>query len=471
MKQKIMGLVFGIMVILCGCGTQTVSEQPVDIPDSLTQDVSWEIAYEIPTSSVHVLVDREGYSANRTKTVFFKGEKLGKTFDVINVDTEEIVFTGNILDAVLDEESGEYISKGDFSTLVTPGTYYIETDIIGRSYTFQIKEDIYADSMIKIFERSLFSYIDTEQMTNYEHSDISLEEYEKLTNRKDVFEECMALNAQGLSLQYYPQCYEEIDDKHLVIQDIYNEAEWLILMQNKDGSVHAGLYQPEGDAPALIAPVSCEATAAFCGSMAMSSKLFENVDKDCALKYRQAARAAWKYVRQQTDDNAAFHADAWMLWLTKDKQYLTNATQYLKKQLPVLTENRLALYGALAYVSAEARTDVDICASLMKQIMEISEETVDKARHSAYQIYSTDMKLCYDRMLIVSIANYAVPSNEYVEVMEDHLHFLFGRNKNGYRYITEDGSMMATTDTLGKTREWDGIVRLLISSIWGTTVE
>lgn len=469
MKQKIMGLFLGITIMLAGCGEQ--SEQIVESIDYTPQDVSWEIAYEVPTSSANVLVDREGYATDKAKIVCFKGENLGKTFQIVNADTEETVYTGEIEEKTLDEESGEYVSKGDFTDFVLPGTYYIETDIIGRSYDFQIKEDIYTDILNNIFGRSLFSYIDTLQMVNYEHSDITLEEYQQLTNRKDVFEECMALNAQGLALQYYPLCYEEFDQDHFVIQEIYNEAEWLMLMQNKDGSVHAGLYQPQGNVPALIAPVSREATAAFCGSMAMTAKMFENVDKDNALRYRQAAKSAWKYIKQSAEDSASFQADAWMLWLTGEKQYLTNATQYLKKQIPTLKEDRLALYGALAYVSSEAKTDVDICASLMKQIMEISEETVDTVRRSSYQIYSTDMQLCYDRMLIVCIANYAVPSVEYVEVMEDHLHYLLGRNRNGYRYIAEDGSLMATTDTLGKTREWDGIVRLMLSSIWGTSVE
>lgn len=467
------GLVAAAILLTTGCEAQkkTAPVQMTEAADSLQQDISWEIAYEVPTSSVKVLADREGYLTNRDKTVYFKGENLGKTFQLVDAETEEIVYTGNIQTGIMDTDSGEMISKGDFTEYKTPGIYYIETDIIGRSYSFAIRDNIYMDIMDKIFANSLFSYIDTSEMVNYEHSDITLEEYEQCTNRKDVFEECMALNAQGLAILYYPLCYQEMDKQNRIIQDIYHEAEWLLLMQNEDGSVHAGLYQSERENKTLIAPASREATAAFCGSMAMSAKLFETIDKDSAYQYKQAAKAAWKHIKQGTEDSASFQADAWMLWLTGEKTYLTKATGYLKKQLPTLTEDRLALYGALAYVTAEAKTDVDICAAIMKQIMEISQETVDVVRRSVYQVYDADMRQCYDRLLIVSIANYAVPSYEYISVMENHLHYLLGRNKNGYRYIAEDGSMMATTDTLGKTKEWDGIVRFMLSSMMGTKVE
>lgn len=474
MRQKIVSLALCITILVTGCGT-TQNEQKSDAMETaelLPQEISWEIAYEVPTGSVNVLVDREGYLDDRDKIVCFRGEELGNTFQVVDADTDEVVYTGNISEKVFDEGSKEYVSEGDFTDFTTPGTYYIETDIIGRSYRFRIEDNIYHEIFDKMLTNSLFSYVDMSKMDGYEYSEISLENYQEQTNRKDVYEECMALNAQALALQYYPSCYEhqdeQLDVQQSVVEDIYKEAEWLLLMQEKDGSVHAGMYMPEeadDTEDALIAPVSRDATAAFCGSMAICAKLFENVDKDIAVRYTQASKLAWKYIRQGEEDAAFFQSDAWLLWLTGEKQYLTSATRYLEKHSLSVTGDHLTLYGVLAYVSAEAKTDTTICADLMKKIMEISEDTAETVKKDPYHVYGTDMQMCYDRMLIVSIANYVVPNNEYIRVLENHLHYLFGRNKNGYRYITEEGSIMATTDMPGKTREWDGIVRLMMSSI------
>ena len=83
MKQKIMGLFLGITIMLAGCGEQ--SEQIVESIDYTPQDVSWEIAYEVPTSSANVLVDREGYATDKAKIVCFKGENLGKLWIFLRI--------------------------------------------------------------------------------------------------------------------------------------------------------------------------------------------------------------------------------------------------------------------------------------------------------------------------------------------------------------------------------------------------
>lgn len=92
--------------------------------------------------NLDLLVNQIGFVPNTGKTFVTKGLRSGQ-FEVINVENEKVVFTGNMKPNPGD--FGDY-SFGDFSTLIQEGHYYIKSDTL-RSYPFTISGDVYRSPM------------------------------------------------------------------------------------------------------------------------------------------------------------------------------------------------------------------------------------------------------------------------------------------------------------------------------------
>ena len=92
--------------------------------------------------NIDLLVNQVGFVPNSGKTFVTKGIRSGQ-FEVINVENQKVVFTGEMIPDPGD--FGDY-SKGDFSSLTQSGHYYIKSDTL-RSYPFTISDDIYRSPM------------------------------------------------------------------------------------------------------------------------------------------------------------------------------------------------------------------------------------------------------------------------------------------------------------------------------------
>ena len=109
-----------------------------------------------------IFINQIGYQLSDTKTVFVSSVEKGeeKEFSVYKkVDkaaADKVVFTGLLVSAPSDEESGGGYFTGDFSSLQTDGEYYVT---VGnkRSFDFKISDDVYdgvALSTLKYFTDS-----------------------------------------------------------------------------------------------------------------------------------------------------------------------------------------------------------------------------------------------------------------------------------------------------------------------------
>lgn len=493
MKKRILSLVLSL-ALLTGCAATGEDTGIVLTGENLFQEgnISWELNYEVPTGLVNVLVDRHGYYADREKEVCFRGEELGDTFDVINTDTDAVVYTGKIKDSVYDDASGEYVSRGDFSELTEEGTYYIETDIIGRSYPFQIRAKVYDDilqNMENIFAGVSCVYEETNQdehhtncplynqettyvIGNKQTKDISGGWHTNVDGSKDVTDGCMSMTSLALAITFYGnvlQSEEPVDeqDKHSLIKDMIFEADWLLKMQDASGGVFAGVTVNQAGTEVTLEPVSYEATASFAGAMALCAQILQNYDKNAASTCATAAKKAWIYLSKQNCESvsARFYAASWLYLLTGEKGYLKVVEEDVANQENEIINNRFALYGKVAYISTERKMDTDTCASIMQEIMDAAEDTAIGSRKNAYYLYSQQPDICMERMLIVSIANYVTPSNEYVKVLRNYVHYLLGRNTSGNQYMTEDGNLQIPLDMTISTLEWEPIMLLTMCGI------
>jgi endoglucanase len=114
-----------------------------------------EINYVVPVSVPNIKVNQLGYLTNSVKMAVFRGDNLPDNFSVINAETGKTVYTGEIENRGFNEITDEHLSYGTFTALTAPGTYYIEAQVVGRSYFFAIGDNLY-DEVFTLASRQYY---------------------------------------------------------------------------------------------------------------------------------------------------------------------------------------------------------------------------------------------------------------------------------------------------------------------------
>lgn len=293
---------------------------------------------EAPT--VDVNVDQIGYLPMANKTAIFRGDSKGDSFDVINTETNETVYTGTIRDEYYNTSAGETDYYGDFSEVTTPGIYKIKTDKYGESYEFKIGEGVYDDcfsDLVKmLYKQRCGSKLDESIAGEFAHDVCHTSEATIYgTNKKiDVsggwhdagdygrYVVAGAKTVMDLFLTYIQDEEDRSDSIGIPesgnkVPDILDEAryelEWMLKMQDaKSGGVYHKVtcanfpgddVLPQDEKEELIVcPISTTATYDFAAVMAEASTIYKEYDKAFASKCEKAAKRAMNYGEKAGDD-------------------------------------------------------------------------------------------------------------------------------------------------------------------------
>ena len=98
-----------------------------------------------PKTTDSIRLNQIGYYPESAKE-FVLVDSEARSFQITD-ELGEVVFSGELQDRGTWDTSGESVMSGNFSTLKTPGTYRIEIDSVGASYTFEIKRKLYEDAL------------------------------------------------------------------------------------------------------------------------------------------------------------------------------------------------------------------------------------------------------------------------------------------------------------------------------------
>ena len=111
---------------------------------------------------VFITVDQFGYRPSAKKIAVLRSPERGydaalnytpgTTMEVVDSATSKVVFSGSPVafqEGAIDTSSGDKIWWFDFSSLTTPGTYYVrdKSDNLKQSFNFRIKDDIHLPSL------------------------------------------------------------------------------------------------------------------------------------------------------------------------------------------------------------------------------------------------------------------------------------------------------------------------------------
>lgn len=193
--------------------------------------------------NVDLLVNQVGYVPKTGKFFVTKGIRNGK-FEVINLETQKVAFTGVIKPNPGD--FGEY-SVGDFSVLTQEGHYYIKSDTL-RSYPFQISKKVYQSPMNLIvgyfsLQRcgsSTTGYLspchldDGVRMDNGKHQDVTGGWHDASDLRKWV--DAIIYGMIGLSKSYELQD-DTSKDREKILDELMWGNQYFLKMQEPQGYV------------------------------------------------------------------------------------------------------------------------------------------------------------------------------------------------------------------------------------------
>jgi hypothetical protein len=392
--------------------------------DSSIMDILTANGVSIPQSHTSIYVNQLGYNSDADKKAIFVGSNLSNSFNVVNAENGHLEYVGKI--------TGDIVKTGDFSKVTKEGRYYIETDVVGRSYYFTISDN--ADT-------ELF----TDMLNNFYSDDDVIE-----SEPESIKDACFGMDA----VIYAMQCNGEVFDvDNHVVEELLNMSDEMISMQGRNGSILDDY----------------ESTAAFCGIISMCSNEFGKYEADMDKTYKDAAMNAWEWLsanKCETDGEKAarFYAASQLFGLLDGEEYKGISEQYLKDMKAAkYSFDNFSFYGIIAYMSSKEDVDKELCTSIMMEMLSEADTIANNALDDKiYGVGAADIDDVMTNTVQICLFNYLVPSREYTDLLSNTIEYIGGYNPGGINYAT---SSVIMEDTNDKNFEYKGIMLFAISNI------
>lgn len=415
-------------LLLSGCAGNAPGEPAFTAETlGLTPDFSYERKVEKP----NIQVNCQGYLPRSAKIAIFREEELPESFQVMEKDTGECVYEGKVRSRE-SMEDGTFIGYGNFTDLEEEGNYYIRTDKIGCSYYFMIGKDAYLE-------------------TAREYGSI----IEENTSEETV-EICETISYLLTAYEMYPELIlqiwkpdtagdeEEGAGSERFFQMLRRKTDLLLSLQDERTG---GIYEKAGVSsekdPAADREINAEATAAFAGTMAKYSYLYQEYDLDYANICLKAAAKAWRYSDGlQTEATGKFYAAAELYRASNEiiyHNYILQNQEFLLGQ----EEDFYLLMAKVTYLLTRRKVDHELCGVLIENLMREAEDIAKVSRDGIFLVEDEKTDVILWNMTRIALANYAIMNYEYVTVIENSVHYLMGRNEKAEMLLQNPGDSEA----------------------------
>jgi endoglucanase len=295
-----------------------------------------EITQEIKVNSLGFLPD-----APKQASLTVAAE----TFIVRNASNGKRVFKGKPGSAVMQEDVGQEVWTADFSSVNTPGKYFLEIPGVGRSVEFPIGKQVYNDAYVTA-QRAFYLWrcgmeVSGEHNGNHYHQGAchlndgyedyignpgnrrdgtggwhDAGDYGKYTVNAGVTVGIMfmawehfqpKLEKTALNLPETAPGYPEY------LKEMKWETDWLLKMPYPDGSGRVShkltrlnfegfIMADQDDGKRFFTEWSSAATADFVAMMAQAARVFKPYDADYAQKCLDAARLSYNFLKENPED-------------------------------------------------------------------------------------------------------------------------------------------------------------------------
>lgn len=387
-------------VLSGGCGIQADQEKNSSSYAAVEGMESTPVVdYSVPRMLPNVLVDTRGYTADCEKRAAVKGHELPETFRLLDADTGEEVYSGQLEKIIYNEELGFYTGQACFDEYDREGTYYLECEMVGQSYRFTIEDTMYAELFREMYDLMMEAC-----------KDHSLE-----------VSDAMALL---VAYEWYGGVFPDEDGDQ--VPDVLKTLQsWISYMEE------AG---PEEVDSALY--------AAF---LAKFSYNFQKFDQSYATDCLR--RASTVFGQAQTTlsrDADAFFALTELYRATGLETYRNQISDYKSffENNGSYLEEFSYLCGAMTYMSTRQKVDVELCEWFMSGLTNRGEEISKRYEDMIHPVLARNNGA--DDLLKsatqLSCANYVLNTYQYTQITEEFLHYLMGQNAESVCFYPGEGS-------------------------------
>ncbi len=450
-------------------------------------------AVEIEEKNINI--NQVGYKTTDDKIAVFRGDKADKEFNVVDAESEKVIYTGTIDDKFVNKTADETNYYGDFSSLTEAGTYKIVTETMGESYSFTISDDVYDDV-----------YSDVINMLYLQRCGVALSEKDAgafahkacHTSKATIYGTNKTIDVSGgwhdagdygryvvpgaktVADLLLTVADNDSENSKAILAEAKYELDWMLKMQDSaTGGVYhkvtcavfPGEVMPEEETDELIvSPISTTATGDFAAVMAMASEAYRSSNKSYADKCLKASKAAYEYLAEnlaepefknpsdiatgEYGDNSSrdeyFWAAAELYKVTGEDKYLEVIKNIIKnKNYSGLGWQEVGAYGLYAYLTTEeAALDSSTTYKDAKdKFLAIADKFVETAKSDGYRVsvgesypWGSNMTVANNGMLLL-MANKIEPKKEYTEAAKAHLDYILGTNATTYCFVTGYGTL------------------------------
>lgn len=453
-----------------------------------------------------VKINQLGYENDDKKTAICADlEEDDTTFEVVNVDTDEVVYEGTFSERDLNVVADEWNVSGDFSEVTEDGTYKIVTGKGEESYEFTIGDGVYDDTFKDVVKMLYYQrcgcelteelagdfahpVCHTAEATIYgtdQKIDVSGGWHDAGDYGRYVVPGAKTVADILLAYQKNPDAFSDdmgIPESGNGISDILDEAkyelDWMFKMQDASGGVYHKVtcavfpetVMPQDETDELIVcPISKTATGDFAAVMAMASRVYADVDAAFASKCLEASKNAWAHMVEHEEDKGFknpedivtgeypdgkaedeyFWAAAELYKATEEDTYKEAMATYAetKKNMLGLGWADVGYYGAYAALTTENLKEDPVYATIETAFFEAVDDAVETCKENEYQV---ERKKSYEWGSNMGIANSGMllyfandikPNQEYLDYAGCHLNYIMGVNATGYCFITGAGDL------------------------------
>lgn len=462
-QKRLLTLFINLFVIFCvtGCtmdfgsrpetAGETKAEQ-LDIEEdmetlqsgleSFVGEIEYEQNFVKPHVYNNIYIDTQGYDTQDVKQAYFVGNDLSQDFFVYRSDNGKLVFTGKMVQTENDALGDKSVYKGDFSELTQPGTYYVQTAVIGRSYDFVIEDNHYNNLLGQLRQ----SFLDVEPEEYYDMEQ---------TERMDA---CLyGFLQMCISYQLSPDYFDEAMQKRLC-----EHAQWLLTWKEeadrrKDQYPVEEYYLLSACFSQFAAAIQKQDAQLYNTCLRMSQKTYNQVTQvmlaqgDYETAQYMAAASLYK-----AGGNAVFHNTLKKIYNNKREKAGTvsanDADTEQTQEDSLQRERRLAymdyqeFVAVYSYMTTERTVDLKICEQMMSDFINDCAQLLSRASGSAYGLTTgkrwaagiqgadnlqpeSDWHLLREKVILLqavqlAVADYTIVGREYRNVCRQQIHYV-----------------------------------------------
>lgn len=450
-----------------------------------------------------IRVNQAGYFLEEEKHCVFPYNQ-GDVFDVVNANDNTVVYSGPIVNSQNSMYSNENTYLGNFSNLLSPGTYYIRSQFSETSYPFTISdgnnylstinqllkmislqrcgmplEDWWASNLSHnaCHQQNAIIY-GTEEVREVNGGWHDAGDYGRYvtTGAKTVLD---LLNSYQVNRHIYNDATGSPDSNN-GIPDILDEAryelEWLFKMQGDYGGVYSkvmtqqfpGSILPENDtAPLYLMEPDTLATADFSAAMALASIVYKDKDNDFSNRCLEASKNAFNYLlgnqqlifhdnpegfsggdyRDNNDLDERINAALLLYTATLDRSYLSYAEEYFNQDpncIGDLSWKSMAAYGIYNYLQTEENSDFynNLRKSFLSSIDALTGFCYADNYQAAIDSYDWGSNAyAANRGILFMMAYELTQDPNYRRLGMEQVSYLFGKNALNMSFISSTGTV------------------------------